>query len=612
MKILQITMISALCASLACTSIEQAQAAKYLRPEPFKELFKLEKIPLQVDSMKELSKHLTVLALREHDGSAINQRATGQMLALAMRLDPANQHARHANQALLRDDGPSTSSDDALLKAKARIRFYHRWLENPQAGTDANALSKYLIDATKVLQQETANAADQADWSGVIPPLAKYQGSAAPTETPTPPTTPTAANSDTPTAPGTPVAPPSTPQNTEPSYPISTMTINMPLTVEQHSVFRDPKDALKEKPKITTTYRISPITIQIQPNQDPNYFDLKIASKINPKNTDAAGLKKALNTLKTNKVPAAGAQVNITFGPLTYSHKNGAAGMAAVRLMLEACHRNIPLRDDIFLCASLDSEGQFRLPPNFWTVLNALRSEKSKRGRLIVPESAIRPLIQLLVFDEPDFFTRWEIYTCNTIDEALAVAAKKTDEKIAEASQLFQPVHQLSDKAEVVKLAVNSTVRKRLSDVVALAPNHLSAKILLLQGSGKRPMRLNETGLAFHLQPLVNQMTYTLLNAVDLDHPSTATLKKLHVDARKVLDPMERLVTRRDEGLYHDTMELANDIRSLNLLIRRNIRDANNSDSRIKSMIMSLRKDVIALETKVNKKVDSIAGKQQP
>jgi len=615
MKSLQLTVLSAVFVTLICASFNEAHAAKYLQPGEFKELFKLEKIPLQVDSMKELSKHLTVLAQRKQDDSAINRRATGQLLALAMRLDPANQDARDANRSMLRDVAYKNSAEDAVLKAKARIRFFQRWLSNPQAGDDAIVLSKCLTDATKVLKQETINNADQANWSDVIPPLARYQGNKKNNSMPE--TDPSERTEKPEDSSDSPPAPKSDPKEAAGNgYQITSLKLTMPLAIETSTKYRDPKNNFQEKTKYTTSYALTPVEIDIKARggnkegEEGNNHNLnvKITSPLGRGNDDSKGLKKAIKSLEQSQIASQRATINLKFNKSAYSYRNGASAIAAVQLMLQASQENKPLRDDVYLCASLNDDGKLCLPPNFWSVLTALRTETTKRGLLIVPKTAEAPLTQLLVFGEPDFFTRWEVYTCETIEQALAVAAKTTDQKITDAGKLYAPVQKLSGKNDVTKLAVNRAVRKRLSDIMALTPNHLSAKVLLLQGSGKRPMRLNDIGLAFHLRPLIKEMSNVLLNKTNPDHPSSSALLQLHINARARLDPMERLVNRGDENLYQDTLQLANDLRSLNLLIKRNARDQNNSDNRIKGMVISLQKAITTLEAKMDATVKAASG----
>lgn len=601
---------SALLVSLACGPFSSVTAAKYFRPDESKELFKLEKIPLQVDSMKELSKHLTVIAMREQDDSAVQRRGTGQLLAVAMRLDPANQEARETNRAMIRNVATVSAPEDKILKAKARLRFYQRWLASPDAGSDANALAKYITDASRVLKSATINNADSADWSGVIPPLDRYENDGKKEKMPKPDRADDPDTNDT-SAPKKKETP-----DSSPGYQIAELSIKMPLAMETATKYRDPKQNFAERTRYTTSYETCAVAVTISPKNDG--VSLKVKSKLGRGNghEDAGGISKPLKAMEksmNNASSSAGANVTIKISSSkSYSAQNGSAPLAAIRLMLKASRENKELRNDIHLCADLDSTGKLCLPSNFWRVLDALRKDDGKRGRLIVPSTAAVPLTQLLVFGEPDFFTRWEVFTVATMDEALAVATKVVGSDLSKATELYMPVRKLSGKSDVTKLAVNRAVRKRLSEVARLCPNHLSAKVLLLQGSGHRPMRLSQVGLAYHIQPIVKRMNHVLTKNVNPDRPSSSMLKNLHVMARAELDPIERLVSRTDGELYEEALKLANDLRSLNLLIKRNARDDHNNtsaQSKVKAMIFSLQGSAAELEAKVNKVIIDAAEK---
>lgn len=141
------------------------------------ELFLLEKIPLQVDTIKLISRQLFTLSQRPQDKSAIQRRASTQLLILATQLDPTNKQARESNKSIRKGHIKYPSTSDQVVKAKSKLRFHQKWLSNPDAGHDANTLANLLTDATKTLSPETANNEDLANWKGVTPPL---QGNSTP------------------------------------------------------------------------------------------------------------------------------------------------------------------------------------------------------------------------------------------------------------------------------------------------------------------------------------------------------------------------------------------------------------------------------------------------
>lgn len=565
------------------TMIAGAHAAKYIQPNESKELFKVEKIPLQVDSMKELSRHLTALARRNQDASPAQRRGTAQLLALAMRLNSANQRARETDQAMRKNETLPSPQEESILKAKARLRFFQRWLATPDAGADANTLALYITDATRILREETLNDSDQADWAGVLPPLDKYQE---PKQT--------AKKADpAPATPSTPDKP-----TIENPYKISKLTVMMPLTMDTVTKTKDPNNNSKEIWNRESKQVIYPVELTITPQQQP--LSISITSPLGPgnANNDAGGLRKALELLQTRLNSSSsngGAKAALKAGTgaqnssIQYSSKNGYAAAAAVELMLAASKAGKPLREDIHLCATLSSKGELRLPKNFWEVLKAMRKDDGKSGRLIVPKAAIEPLIELLVFDEADFFTRWEVIGVDHIDQALTYAVADSNSDITKAGELFLSIRELTKKEAVTKIAINKVVRTRLSEIESLAPEHLSAKTLLLQGSGKRPLHLSQLGTAYQIQSTVKAMQASLAT-INVDHPNSTTLKRVHEQARADLDPILKLINTREDTLYQETLKLANELRSLYTLARRNSRSNSNSNTaRAKTMATSIK-----------------------
>lgn len=192
---------------------------------------------------------------------------------------------------------------------------------------------------------------------------------------------------------------------------------------------------------------------------------------------------------------------------------------------------------------------------------------------------------QVLVYDEADFFTKWEVFSATNLDQALTLASKSSPKNLSEASQLFASIRKLAQKTDVTKLAVNNAVRNRLTNITKLAPNHVSSQILLLQGSGKRPMRLSKKALAHELLPVIEKIRNRLKNDINPEHASVSALKTYHENARDDLSKFERLVDRSNDDLYQESIKLANELRRMMLLARR----ASDYDERRDDNIRKLR-----------------------
>ena len=249
-------------------------------------------------------------------------------------------------------------------------------------------------------------------------------------------------------------------------------------------------------------------------------------------------------------------------------------------LMLEASLANSPLRDDLCLLADINAKGDVIEPDNFWELLTALR-QVSDGGRLIVSAQSAEMMQQLLVFKEPDFFTRWEVLSASDIDQALAAAIQQSSADLSKASELFASFQDLSSKKTVIQLAADHNFRPALDEMVKLAPEHLSANMLLLQGSGKRPTHLSERALRLELRPLIDELNRVL--QFQAEQPDSDELEKTHEQIGVKIEQLEPFVSRDDGPLYEDALELAKDFEKLASLRERIQNRHNNESSREKA-----------------------------
>jgi hypothetical protein len=600
-------------------------SAPYHRPDGSKELFQLENIPLRVITMKEISKHLVVIACRKQDDRAEQRRASAQLLALAMRLDPTNRKIRETDKTFSEGKKPNEAKNDQVVQAKSTLRFYHKWLASPDAGKDANLLASLLSDATKTLDQQTRNQPDTADWSEVLPaiqapPRPKPPSGSQPkktekniTELPKPAPQPAVLGAQ---------------------FHLPQLLVHAPLTIEIKKKYTRPRVPTETYYRYIAKNSITPIEIEISKSatakdklnqentpKDTNTLTFKFSPRLVEENRNPTTVpalletpqkpttsQKITYTLKTllqsrhSTLPASNVSIKLSQG--RYALSNYLAITAPLAIMLEASATNQPLRNDIHICAAINAQGELRQPNNFWEQFQLLR--KSERGgRLIVAAESNDLMMQSLVFGHPEFFTRWEIFTAETLDQAMELAPKTNPKNITDASELFRTIQELTQKSKVTQIAVNSAVRNRLSEIMRLAPNHLSSKALLIQGSPNRPSRLNDLALAHELFPIIQRIDKHLSSRTAAYIPSTDQLKKIHTELRESLDPLEPLVDGTDDKLYQQTMKLTNDFRRLEILVRRS---KNISDDGIitisqssRNLILSMRNESKNLKGQIEK-----------
>lgn len=304
----------------------------------------------------------------------------------------------------------------------------------------------------------------------------------------------------------------------------------------------------------------------------------------------------------------------INFPDGSHGMGNQLAIAGPLALMLEGSLANSPLRDDLCLLADINAKGDIIEPDNFWQLLTALR-QVSHGGRLIVSAESAEIMQQLLVYKEPDFFTRWEVLSVTDIDQALAAAIEQSSADLTKASELFASFQDLSSKKTVTQLAADHDIRPALDEMVKLAPEHLSAKMLLLQGGGKRPIHLSERALRLELRPLIDELNRVLQFQTEqpdkeTEQPDSDELEKTHEQIGVKLEQLEPFVSRDDDPIYEDTLELAKDFKKLASLRERMQNRYNNESAREKAKLLfkDMKNQGAALAERISAPIEAAIG----
>ena len=562
-----------------------SRAAEYIEPDHTTELFQLEKIPLPQHRMQQLGKSLIIIALRTHDGSPIHQQATARLLLLAMRLDPQNKRPQEISKALVAGKNPPASADHLITKCTADIQNLQSLLSKPQARAEANQLALYMKDACKTLRPDTSKHKDGANWKGVLPALSAYK-----TPVKKIPQAPIKINKASPPAPK-----PTQPKKSTPRLHLVVQSIHLPITIEKknedlEALLADDQDSDQDPEKseeqetteageAVKAMTLASMTLKLSPCK----AEEATTPFISLSHSDVAmpGLDPLLKQLiksRHSSLPHFKGVINFPDGSHGMGNQLALAGPLA--LMLEASLTNSPLRDDLCLLADINAKGAVIEPDNFWELLAALR-QVSDGGRLIVSAASAEMMQQLLVFKEPDFFTRWEVLSASDIDQALAAAIQQSSADLSKASELFASFQDLSSKKTVIQLAADHNFRPALDEMVKLAPEHLSANMLLLQGSGKRPTHLSERALRLELRPLIDELNRVL--QFQAEQPDSDDLEKTYEQIGVKIEQLEPFVSRDDGPLYEDALELAKDFEKLASLRERIQNRHNNESSREKA-----------------------------
>ncbi|MGB2351548.1 MAG: hypothetical protein ACPH9O_07980 [Akkermansiaceae bacterium] len=549
-------------------------AVKYIEPNHTTELFALEHIPLPRHSMQDLANALLVAAQRKHDGSATHQQATGRLLLLAMQLEPHNKRAFDISKALASGKSFPAPAGQLLQKSLLEVDAYQLLLSKPEAGEQANMLALYIEDIRSALRPGAAHRKDTTDWQGTLPALNGYQViSLPPQKTPAPKKESKPVESKP-----TPPKKPAPVKPLAPGFYLASQSILMPVIVLETSETtgerpgEEGEDA--EEVQIEST-SLAVITLKINPCKPEELA----ARFISMENTDMempildALLKDCIFKRHSKLPPVRGL---VSFSDINAFYDDKLRLAAPLALLLEASIKNTPLRKDLCFLANIEKNGKVTEPEHFWQDLAKLR-QASTGGRLIVSAESAEIMQQVLVYEEPDFFTRWEVFTATDIEEALAAAAQKSPPDILKATELFTSIQNIAMENDVAPLVTGRAVRERLREIEELAPGHLSAAMLLLQGGGKRPMHLNERVLALELRPIITELRDVMV--AQAEQTDIETLEKTHEQAREALDTLLPLIEPGDNEFYEDTLDLTKNFRKLASAYKRIEKRSNNQSA---------------------------------
>ena len=514
--------------------------------------FRRDRVPLDAETMADLSRQLVTLAESVDFETAVNRRAAAQMLALAAALDPANGRTRELITDFQKEKHLPVTDPQEAGKTKARIWQYLIWLDTPESGSHGQALAACLTDVMLVADpthpraQALRAAGERGAWQDWIPKLNAYEPVTAVIPKPTEEV----------------VAP-------KPGILLSRAQVFTPLW----------KNIGKDN---SVKWILSPAPLQMSAEIIParageiRPFSMTIGST----NFDSRLSQLSIPLLQILKqqhgsLPAGG-RVTVTSSALEtslLSNNRHTISAAAAVLASSAISGREP---DATIIGQIDESGSYKLPTEFWEQLQSLGPGKG--GRLVLPSAAAAYLPSMLALEKPGIFLEYEILLASNFRELLDLTEKTPSKNLEETSAQFREIREKATSQAIGHYLSNSFVRRRLEKIAQQAPYHYSAKMLALQASGNRPAFICRAVLAAELRRAIEPLNwiaqrgyYSLSKAesnqllsdhdtfrIELDHLSRYTQKldsPLLARAKEILiaqRTLERSLKMRDE-LYSDS-----------------------------------------------------------
>ena len=503
------------------------EAEVYVGPDPFAALFPRDKLPIDTDTMRELSRHLTSVSRREIEGDPSQMRASAQLLAIAIRLDPANRAALEIDKAL-REGRPVERFDDDINGPLRQAWGIAEWLVDPGSGEGGKLLGHQVIDALAVVNPRNPLSklrdpdGEAERWKNVVPPLAAYRQSPKPAKAPEPPA-------------------PEPPPVERPPILLREASTQTPLFLYDQDLRRH--------------LRIAPLQLRIEELAQPDLLTFALQPDVTSPDIDAA--RGEVRKLLEKKWPHLPVQqiAHIATGTERYATKNEQAISGPAALLMHSALTGRKLRPDVIFVGELATGGNLTRPRQSWDYLRLLRVKG--KGRLLVPPDFQPELRAMIALSDPAFFLRWEVLIVSSIDVALSLASEDGDpEGLAATSLLYEELRKVGESKDVGQLCVNAKVRERLNEIVSKAPFHYSARMLLIQGdAARRPTRVDREVAARILRSAIEP-----LSGISRSPLSQLTSKRLITSGEASGAEIERFakfISPKDGDLVKEAREIS-------------------------------------------------------
>lgn len=525
-------------------------AAVYYPPQ--KTLFlKIDQLPIDVTSMQKLSTQLLELTKKEGELSPEQLQACAKLIAIATQLDPSNSNIAAINQRLR--EGKNANSNLAAVDTKF-LESILGYLGKSDEQSEAQELKKRIEEALTTLNISGSTPAKMSSysWDGIVAPLSEFQ------------------------------------QNPE------QVLLNSDRI--SHSESDEITDAAQELPdqfieeldaevaddglatwhatqfKMTVPYIVysnkrgaSPeqalgslkITIKPLKDQEPNKITfsnhtLRYAGK------ERATLSSKLTEMMRTNWPDGFTSAEISLRALKPISPNSDFDFisSATSTALDASLLDQQISTKLIIALGQVHSGRFIRGRALWDYLPKLSTTRGG-NQMLVSEEAEGDLKQMLLLGEPDFIVENEIIAVTNLKDSREYRGVERDEKLTKASELFREVQTVMEGKSIRSMALNTHVREKLRAIYQLNPRHLSAKLLLILGSGSRPNELQTKYLGYEIKSILTEIrplleqTNSSRNGDQLIETGDAIEKRIdkikvytEVGDRFILNDLENLASR--------------------------------------------------------------------
>ena len=469
----------------ALTAAANKPAVKYVAPDTKARVIDASKLLLPSDVRARTANLLAACVQKNRMyESDPDLPLCSQMLGLAMLIDPTNAAATKLNSLLI-DGQPPTPEEGAA--APRSVVAGHLLKASQQCRETGNVpdrkLALYLLSlATKVdpANQAAAQAYAMYEKSGITADWGFASGTVAPP--PAPAATAAAASGVPSPATGRsilqPVANPEYAQHSK-SYARMQNTVHgLVVTIGENGMM------LGAVMDIIAT--VSPMP----GNSGQILFARPVGREM------GISMEEARRAAQVRYPFCDPARITVSFGE-KYSAKDGGSAGGAFALLLLSLLDGVPIDDGFAMTGDVTVDWRIR---KVGAVAEKVRgAARSGRTIVAVPKENEREVADMMLLYPPDVLLSLQVFGVSELGEVVELARTDRSAELTQAMEQYRGFQQTVQRSSLLALS-DATTQNALAGVLKLAPNHLSAKYLLLYSQGRSPTRLS---LATSMQQIV-------------------------------------------------------------------------------------------------------------
>jgi len=259
--------------------------------------------------------------------------------------------------------------------------------------------------------------------------------------------------------------------------------------------------------------------------------------------------------------------------------------------------QNKPLINDLIIIGVFGKEDTFKLPKNMWKSVKLIMKSEDRHTIIAPLESAVF-FKQILAYGHLDFFIKNEIILTNSIKESAFLSMDDLTENQRKAKLQFAEIKEICKGREVWNKTTDPKVKKSLKEILALNPNHLSAKMLLYFRSEKYTKGLDNRFFIQDIKKAMNNITW-VNNLKKEDKLYSQRFEKSHDEMSESLKELEPIASQAQQKIIKNVEDTIDYYKSIARHVKNN--EWQPADNRTQRQITTIKERLVNISKQLKK-----------